>query len=237
VRRANSLPTSVLAARLSVAATLAALLSLASLHVLSPEFDPSWRMVSEYANGRYGWVLSLMFVSWALSSWALAFAVRSGVRTLAGKLGLAFLVVAGVGWAMASIFDVNYERLHHIAAYLSILGLPIAAMLISICLVRTELWSPAKRTLLWTANLTWASLVLMVTSAIALDVTFLRAGGDVPPSARSLPPGAALPPGTIAFLGYANRLLIGVYCLWLLVVAWYCIRLAGRSLFPQKGEM
>jgi len=52
------------AAGLAIVAATAALLLLASLHVLSPEFDPSWRMVSEYANGHYGWVLSLMFAAW-----------------------------------------------------------------------------------------------------------------------------------------------------------------------------
>jgi membrane-bound metal-dependent hydrolase YbcI (DUF457 family) len=87
----------VTAARLAIAAAAAVLLLLASLHVLSPEFDPSWRMVSEYANGHYGWVLSLMFASWAVSSWALAFAIRSQVRTIAGKIGLVFLIAAGVG--------------------------------------------------------------------------------------------------------------------------------------------
>ncbi len=65
------------AARVAIAAAGAVLLWLASLHVLSPEFDPSWRVVSEYANGRYCWVLSLMFASWALSSWALALTVWS----------------------------------------------------------------------------------------------------------------------------------------------------------------
>lgn len=52
------------AARFAIAAAAAALLLLASLHVLSPAFDPSWRMVSEYANGRHGWVLSLMVAAW-----------------------------------------------------------------------------------------------------------------------------------------------------------------------------
>lgn len=80
-----------LPARLAIAAAAATLLLLAGLHVLSPELDPSWRMVSEYANGRYGWVLSLMFVSWALSSWALAFAMWSHVKTAAGKADCFFL--------------------------------------------------------------------------------------------------------------------------------------------------
>lgn len=42
------------AALLAIALTVIALLLLASLHVLSPEFAPSWRMISEYALGRYG---------------------------------------------------------------------------------------------------------------------------------------------------------------------------------------
>jgi len=32
------------------------------LHVLSPEFSPSRRVISEYALGHYPWVLSLMFL-------------------------------------------------------------------------------------------------------------------------------------------------------------------------------
>jgi hypothetical protein len=75
---------SLLAAFSAIAAASAALLMLASLHVLSPEFSPSWRMVSEYANGRYGWVLSLMFAVWGFSSLAVAFAIRSQMKTRSG---------------------------------------------------------------------------------------------------------------------------------------------------------
>jgi hypothetical protein len=39
------------AAWLAVVLTVATIFLLASLHILSPEFDPSWRMVSEYAFG------------------------------------------------------------------------------------------------------------------------------------------------------------------------------------------
>ena len=78
---------SVAAARLAIAAAAVEILLLAGLHMLSPEFDPSWRVVSEYATGQYGWVLSLMFLAGALSIWSLAFAIRSQVGTNAGKLG------------------------------------------------------------------------------------------------------------------------------------------------------
>jgi hypothetical protein len=91
-------------ALLAMVAAAATLLLLISLHILSPEFDPSFRMVSEYALGRDAWVLSLMFLAWGMSSWALALAIWSQVKTKAGKVGLWFLVIAGLGEAMASIF-------------------------------------------------------------------------------------------------------------------------------------
>src|SRR5690348_2026098 len=100
---------------LSIAAAAATLLLLASLHALSPEFDPSFRMVSEYALGHYGWVLSLMFLAWGISSWALAVALWSQVQTRAGKVGLWFLVIAGLGEAMASIYDIRHDTGHSIA--------------------------------------------------------------------------------------------------------------------------
>src|SRR5260370_42298158 len=78
----------VIGARISIAAAVVVLLLLASLHILSPEFDPSFRMVSEYALGHYGWVLSLMFLAWGISSCALAGAIWSKGKNKAGKVGL-----------------------------------------------------------------------------------------------------------------------------------------------------
>ena len=70
----------VATAIIAIALTIATLLLLASLHFLSPEFDPSFRMVSEYAFGHYGWVLSLMFAAWGVS-----FMGIGGGAPLAGK--------------------------------------------------------------------------------------------------------------------------------------------------------
>lgn len=203
------------AERLAIAAAVAVILLLASLHILSPEFDPSWRMVSEYANGPYSWVLSLMFITWALSSWALAFAIWLQVRTFAGKVGLAFLIAAGIGEAMASVFDINHP-LHGLAAIIGIGSLPVAAMLISVSLGRTERWSAAKKVLLWTANLTWVSVLLMAATFAILIVTYTQAGGDLTAGTEV----TVLPSGVIALVGWANRLLIVVYCVWVANLAW-----------------
>jgi Protein of unknown function (DUF998) len=220
--------TEVTAARLAIAAAAAVLLLLASLHILSPEFDPSWRMGSEYANGHYGWILSLMFASWAVSSWALAFAIQSQVRTIAGKIGLVFLIAAGVGEAMASVFDINHQPLHAIAGYIGILSLPVAAMLISVRLSRIQPWSAAKKALLWTANLTWVSVVLLIATFIVMIVTYTQAGGKIDPQAKVI----VLPPGVITAVGWANRLLIVVYCVWVMTVAWQAIKVRGQKSSP-----
>jgi hypothetical protein len=211
---------SLSAARVAIAAAGAALLLLASLHLLSPEFDPAWRMVSEYANGRYGWVLSLMFAAWGLSSWALVVAIRSEARTLGFRIGLVLLAVAGVGEGMAAVFDINHDTLHGLAGALGLLGLPVAAMLISVNLGRTEAWSPAKRTLLWTANLTWVSLALLAVTFVILVATFSQVPGGPPAHAPKV-----LPHGVIGLVGWANRLLVVLYCMWVITVAWQAITL------------
>jgi len=209
------------AARLAIAANIVVLLLLAGLHILSPEFDPAWRMVSEYANGGYAWVLSLMFVFWGAGSWALAYTLRAQVQTTAGKVGLAFLVAAGIGEAMAAVFDINHS-LHGLSAMIGIPSLSIAAVLISVSLVRTQPWSASKRVLLWTANLTWVSILLMAVAFTIMITTFTQAGGDMSASAEVV---TTLPEGVIALVGWANRFLIIVYCAWAMTVARQAIKL------------
>ena len=210
-------------ARLATTLSMAALVFLASLHILSPEFDPAWRMVSEYANGDYGWVLTLMFFAWALSSWALAFAIWSEVKTTAGKIGLYLLLAAGVGEAMGGLFDINHP-LHGLAALLGIGSLPVAAMLISVSLSRSGPWSAARKQLLLTANLTWVSVLVMAASFALLIATFTQAGGDMTGGAVT-----TLPAGVIALVGWANRLLILVYCAWVMTVAQLAIKFSSED--------
>jgi hypothetical protein len=208
----NRAPAFAPAAWVTIAASGAVLLLLAGLHALSPEFDPSLRAVSEYAKGRYGWVLSLMFASWALSSWSLAVTVWPSVKAIGGRFGLGFLIAAGGGEAMASVFDINHP-LHGLAGMIGVLSLPIAAMLISVALGRTQSWSAARNVLLWTANFTWASLALLV---FLLMAGYIRAGNRMTRD-------------SFAFMGWANRLLILAYCVWQMVIAGQALRRPRRK--------
>jgi hypothetical protein len=221
------------AAWLAIIMTAATILLLASLHVLSPEFAPSWRMVSEYAFGHYGWVLSLMFLSWGISSWALAVAIWSQVQTKAGRVGLWFLVVAGIGEAMASVFDITHDTGHSIAGLLGVVGFPIAALLLSVGLGRTEAWRGARKTLLWIANLSWISVVLLVLTLVLMTMQVARAnGGHLPQHAPK-----SLPPGVLALDGWSNRLLVLSYCLWVFVAAWQAIKLRRKHLVAWQSNL
>jgi Protein of unknown function (DUF998) len=218
---------------LSLFATVATLLLLVSLHVLSPEFSPSWRMVSEYAFGHYAWVLSLMFVCWAVSSWALAIAIWGQVHTNAGHVGLWVLMIAGAGEAMASVFDVTHEIGHGIAGLLGVIGFPIAAVSLSVALGRNETWCAPRRALLWIANLSWTNVVLLVATLTIMILQMTRAsGGHLPQHAPR-----SLPPGVLALDGWADRLIVLCNCAWVFLAAWHATQVHGTHSVTSRAAV
>lgn len=221
---------SVPAAAIAMAATAAAPTLLAALHVLSPEFSPAWRMVSEYAGGRYPSVLSAMFVACGLSSLALAFAIRSQLETRSGRIGLAALLVSGVGEAAAAAFDLNQPALRELAGVLGIVGLPIGAVQISRTLAREPGWSSAGRQLRWSAHLTWISVVVFVASFPLTMATSVLALGALP----SAPP-RELPRRVVAIVGWTYRLLVLSAWAWVSVTAWHAISVQRTATTSRAG--
>jgi hypothetical protein len=207
------------AARLSFMAAATFLVLLAALHFINPEFDPSWRVISEYALGDYGWIMVLAFLSLALSCVALFTAIRSQTRTIGGKIGLAFLLVAAAGLIIAAIFTTDpvtashnelttHGNLHALGAALGT-GFPIAAALIGLSLARNQAWSSARRSLVWSAGLTWIGFLVFTLSMVVMfpdDGTF----------------------GPEVLIGWPNRFMIVAYSVWLTVVAWRAARLSRQ---------
>jgi hypothetical protein len=210
------------AARLSLAAAATFLVLLAALHFIKPELDPSWRMISEYEIGDYGWIMVLGFLSLALSCAALFVAIRSQVRTTGGYIGLVLLLVSALGMTIAAIFTTDpitasqdelttHGTIHGVGAFLGIPTFPIAATLISRSLARNPAWSSARRSLLWTVTLTWISLlVFALTVAVMLPQSQGGFGPDV-------------------LIGWPNRLNMVANSGWLVMVAWGVAQLRGQS--------
>ncbi|MGZ9114953.1 MAG: DUF998 domain-containing protein, partial [Brevundimonas sp.] len=145
------------AAWVALAATAVSGVALVLLHVFSPEFSPSWRMVSEYANGRAPWLLSVVFFAWAAASFALVFALWPLSASTLGKAALAFLILGGIGQVMGGAFDINH-KLHGPAAMIGIPSLCIAAVLVTMAMAgRADITAPP----LWSAHLPWISFALM----------------------------------------------------------------------------
>ena len=200
------------AATVAIGGVIGSLVALVILHLVSPEYAPSWRMVSEYANGRYPWVLTLVFVGWAVSSFALIPALWPLSATTLGKVGLVFLALAGVGQTMGALFDINH-KMHGPAAMIGIPSLCVAAVLITMALARRGDVAPPP---LWSAHLPWISFALML-GAFGMFISALKSAG-VDVSAQTGPL-SQLPEGVSGYVGWANRLLFAATYLWAALAA------------------
>jgi hypothetical protein len=195
------------AAYAALLATVVSGAALLLLHALSPEFAPSWRMVSEYANGRHQWLLTIVFAAWAASSFALVFALWPLRGTSLGSIGLVILLLAGVGQMMGALFDINHT-LHGPAAMIGIPSLCIAAVLITLALARRpDIAAPPA----WSAHLPWIAFLLMIGTLMLFFSSLKAAGVDMSGQSRPL---EALPAGVSGYVGWANRLLFTAAYLW-----------------------
>lgn len=211
---------SLTAARLALSGAVLFLVLLAVLHVIKPELDPSWHFISEYAIGDNGWVMTLAFLSLALSCASLAVALWPQIKGLIGKTGLVLLLISAVGMAMAGVFTTDpimtsrdamttNGQLHELGATLDLT--PFAALLISWSLLRrNQAWSSARRALLWTAGLPLLGLIVFIGSVSMMLPSNGQFGPDV-------------------LVGWPNRFLVVTYCVWLITIARQAIRLNGSK--------
>jgi hypothetical protein len=198
------------AAALAVLATAVAFVSLVTLHVVSPEFNPRWRMVSAYADGRHGWLLSIMFAAWGIGSLSLAVSLGPLARGWMGRCGVIVLALVGIGEVMAAFFSKNPQPHGRAAALLTITlrrsGKPLAP--------------PA-----WMMHLTWISFLLMAAGMVLFMRSLAKAGIEHSALTR---PGATLPATITPFVGWANRLLVVACMLWVLFAALSILRHSSR---------
>jgi hypothetical protein len=186
-----------------------ALLALAALHILRPDLDPSRQMISEYAIGRFGWLMTVCFALFAAASGSLCVALMGNTSTLAGRIGLIFLLVAATGLAMGATFQTDpvstapdamtfSGRMHGLSFMIGVPGVLFATLLLSVALRTHETW--VGQPLLSLTAIIWLSLAVM---AVAIVVTMKHVGADVS-----------------SVVGWTNRLFMTGYTLWVIVVAW-----------------
>jgi hypothetical protein len=205
------------AAFVSFSAAALFVLLLVALHFIKPEIDPSWRFISEYAIGDYGWIMALAFLSLAVSTVALFVTIRSQIQTTSGKVGLALLLLSAAGLTLAGIFTTDpittshdavtmRGNLHSLGGTLGI-AVPFAAALISWQLARNPTWSTARQALRWTGTLAVMGFLISFMSVMVMLPSNGQFGPDV-------------------LIGWPNRFEIVAYSVWLMTVAWHALKLS-----------
>jgi hypothetical protein len=171
-------------------------------------------MVSEYALGKYKWILTLFFYMWGASSLLLAFGLVSIVSGFWAYLGVILLAISGIGAICGGLYDVNHPK-HGMAFALGVPTLPIAAVFLTYHLLNVGIISNIN-TLIF-AHSTWISLILMALSMMLMFSGFKKAGIKWD---KDSPPITVVPKGVIAIVGYNNRLLVFCYIIWVIYIAY-----------------
>jgi hypothetical protein len=169
-------------------------------------------MISQYALGRHGWMMALFFAAFGVASGCLFAVLVAQVSSIVGRVGLAFLLAAALGLAMAARFPMDpvstppaqrsfSGKMHGVAFLFGVPGQIFAVLLLSVALGSQPSHAPLP--LLMLTAVVWLSLAIMI--AIMIIV------GPGKPSN---------PNGPERFVGLPNRLFMVAYAVWLMVVAW-----------------
>ena len=173
---------------------------LALMHFIEPQFDPTWRFISEYSLGNAGFLMKIAFAFLGIGQ--ISFAVSALVRRRKwwDYLAAAILVIAGVGSILACIFNTDpittpiqslseSGKMHVFGASLGYT--PIALMIFSFS---QTVGSPQK----WKRTV----LVSIAGAGVLLTVLFML----------SMP--ADLKFGQHVFTGLIGRFLVASYAAW-----------------------
>jgi hypothetical protein len=191
---------------------LLALAALAALHVLERDIRPSSTMISRYALGRHGWLMSVCFAAFAVASACLFVALMPSAPTWLGRAGLAFLLTTSIGLGMAARFRMDpvsttpqrmsfSGRMHGVSFLIGVPSQILAVLLLSLALGAQRF--PTSPLLVALTAVIWLSLAVMV-------AVMLMVGPGKEPN----------PDGPERFLGWPNRLFMVSFAAWLIVAAW-----------------
>lgn len=203
------------AASSRMAATVAftgGLISLAlvpAFAIIRPDLAPGAHVMSEYAIG-YAPLGILFFVSQSVGCLGLAISLASVADSRAMRAGIWLLLAAAFGLALAVFCPMDplttpagqetmQGNLHGVSALIGIPSFIAATLVLASALKKKPEWRSAAPWLTAFAHTTWISLVLMIACMVLLLAAHVTVMGEL--------------------VGYANRLLVIAYALFLMVAA------------------
>ena len=188
------------AATISIGSIGAFVAIVAIMHVLRADVDPSWRFISEYELGPYGWLMQAAFILLGLGTAVLTAAIARETRNWMGLIGVVQLGLSALGMLLAGVFvPAEGHYMHDVGAMLDMV--PSAALLMTWSLSRNRTWvSSGKPSWAFAVMPLGGFLIFMMSMAVMLP----RNGGR---------------PGPTVLVGWQNRLLILTQSLWMIHLA------------------
>jgi len=195
---------------ISIAFSCGFVLILVVLHFLKPEFNPSWRMISEYAIGKFGWLMRLAFILWSSAIVMLLIALWPTLNSGNEVVGRVWLIVISVALIGASIFRTNpitetrqslNHTIHQVCGTVVIITFPIASSILGSYLLSSE-YSDYQVLLQISMTLNWLGLGSFIGTIIVSKLINHKVGSD----------------GSKLYMGWQNRFLVLVYISWIIVV-------------------
>lgn len=183
---------------------------LTTLHVIKPEVSPVSQFISEYAIGRFGWLMSLAFILWSAAFFFLFLGLKNKLTGISGKTGLACLVISSLGCLLAGIFTTDpvstaqtsiSGTLHNLGGSLA-MAIPLGSVFIAISMFRDPYFFHVRKRILASSILSTAGFLI---SAGSLGYMFGQ------PDAQ---PGSDMP------VGIPTRFEVVTYCIWLVVLTY-----------------
>jgi hypothetical membrane protein len=169
------------------------------LHVLRPDYTPIDHMISDYAVGRLGWVMTTAFVALSAGCLTLGLGMAlAGPKALAGRAAVLLLWVATVGLLTSAIFPTDLEAaatthtgdIHTASFLINVISIILCAALFAIAFHRSAEWRGYR----------WTGLALAIALLAAFIAQFLTLHRGAP-------------------YGLTNRLFVAVMMVWFVTTA------------------
>jgi hypothetical protein len=193
------------------------LFALLLLHLLRPDYALRSHMISDYAVGPYGWVMTTCFLAMGCGLLALLLGLfRSGPRSAVARIGTLLLGIAVLGLVVSAIFPTDLPgapstrsgAIHDTSFLVNVGSIILATMLLSLSFGGDSRWRPYRRTAVLLASLI----------VIAFVLQFLTLHRGMP-------------------YGYTNRLFVALLYGWLLVTSIRLRAVARDSAHESNGPI
>lgn len=183
------------------------IVALVLLHLLRPDYTPVDHMISDYAVGRFGWVMTTAFVAASAGCLALGLGMAAvGPRSIAGRCAVLLLWVTAAGLLTTAIFPTDLETaastttgdIHTASFLVNVVSVNLCALLFAFSFQQSDAWRSFR----------WTGLGLALALLAAFIAQFLTLHRDAP-------------------YGLTNRLFVAVLMVWFLMTAAHLRRVAN----------